>query len=154
MVLCFYQKKPWRHLKEVLRKSPRKRLEDVAKTSQKRHNFGLKNVLDCSEIEVMATFFKTFSRRLPGHLLTTCLKKTSSWLPFQINIKRFWDQNYDVSTASLGRLCVGWVTSKNHPQKRILSVFYYTKILLRLTLQRLTTLKIRELLLTTKLSKY
>ena len=45
------------------------RHKDVAKTSQKRLNFGLKDVLDWSEMEVATTFFKdvvkTSSRRRP-----------------------------------------------------------------------------------------
>ena len=52
------------------------RHKDVAKTSQKRLNFGLKDVLDWSEMEVATTFSQdvfqeTSSRRLLGEVLKT-----------------------------------------------------------------------------------
>ena len=86
-----------------------RRRKDVVKTSY----FGLKDVLDWSEMEVATTFFndavktsssrraqdlfyETSSRPLPGDILKT--SKTSSWL-FLVKAKDNLETNYGFSTT-------------------------------------------------------
>ena len=65
------------------------------------------------KIEEVLRRLKEVLRTPPRRCLEDVLKKASSRLPLQTNLRRLWDQNLDVFTTSLRRLCIGRVKCFN-----------------------------------------